>query len=184
LDGAFATVDMFNFLIAEKIHFTMRIATNRVVISADGEYSLTNHPKLKMERNQKFKTVRASYKGILLYFTAHKRKGKKGTKEVVFIVSDLLRDPKKHVQAYNNRWPCEKNMRTSKQYIGLSHCQSTNYDKQRFHIFAVMVTYTVLQLIKFDQKKKSVEDILNSIRSQKTTAILFKYIDLEETFMS
>ena len=184
LDGAFATEDVLTFLLIERIHFTMRIAMNRVVSSEDGEYQLVQHPKLKMLRNEKFKTIRANYKGLPLYFTAHKRNGKKGTKEVVFIVSDLPRSPKEHVKAYDGRWPVEKCIRTKKQSLGFTHCQSTNPDKQRFHIFAVMVSYTVLQLMKFDQKEESVEEVLHSIRRQKKIDTLFEYIDLEQTVMS
>ena len=183
LDGAFATEDMLRFLLIEHIHFTMRIAMNRVVSSEDEKYQLAHHPKLKMLRNEKFKTIRATYKGLSLYFTAHKRNGKKGTKEIVFIVSDLQRTPKGHVKAYDERWPVEKCIRTKKQSLGFAHCQSTNPDKQRFHIFAVMVSYTVLQLIKFDEKKKSVEEVLHPIRRQKKIDLLFKYLDLDETFM-
>lgn len=184
LDGAFATEDMLKFLIIECIHFTMRVPINRVVTSEDGEYQLTHHPKLAMRRNEKFKTIRAVYKGLLLYFTAHKRNGKRGTKEIVFIVSDLSRNPKEHVKAYDGRWPVEKSIRTKKQSLGLAHCQSTNPDKQRFHIFAVMVSYTVLQLMRIDEKKKSVEEVLHLIRRQKMTDLLLEYIDLEKTFMN
>lgn len=184
LDGAFATEDMLRFFIDEGIHFTIRMPMNRVVTSEDGEYQLTHHPKLKMLRNEKYKTIHATYKGLSLYFTAHKRNGKKGIKEVVFIVSDLERTPKEHVKSYDKRWPVEKCIRTKKQSLGFAHCQSTNPDKQKFHIFAVMVSYTVLQLMQFDQNKKSIEEVLHPIRRQKKTDTLFQYLDLEKTFMS
>lgn len=184
LDGAFATEDMIKFLTEERIHFTMRIAKNRVVQSDNKEYQLTNHPKLKMIRNQKFKTVSALYKGFSLYFTAHKRNGNNGTKEVVFIASDLQRSAKEHVKAYEKRWTGEKFHRTGKQSLGLSHCQSTNDAKQKFHFYLVMVSYTVLQLIQIDQQRQSVEDILHSIRRQKNIDSLFQCLDLEKTFMN
>ena len=183
LDGVFATEDMIKFLIEESIHFTMRMPKNRVVKSDNEEYQLMNHPKLKMIRNEKFKTISASYKDFSLYFTAQKRNGNNDAKEVVFIVSDLQRDAKEHVKAYEKRWPGEKFNRTGKQSLGISHCQSTNFDKQRFHIFAVMVSYTVLQLMQIDQKKKSVEEILHLIRRQKMVQNLFQYLDLDETII-
>lgn len=184
LDGAFATEDMIKFLIDEGIHFTMRMPKNRVVKSDDEEYQLMNHPKLKMLRNEKFKTISASYKSCPLFFTAQKRTGNNNTKETVFIVSDLQRSAKEHVKAYEKRWPGEKFNRTSKQSLGISHCQSTNHDKQRLHIFVVMTSYTVLQLIQIDQHKQSVEEILHGIRRQKNIDILFRYLDLERTFMN
>jgi Transposase DDE domain len=184
LDGVFSTKEMLQFLVAEGIHFTMRIAINRVITSKEGSFQLAHHPKFNMKRNQKYKVISALHKGLSLYFTAHKRTGKKGSKEVVFIVSDLQRTAKEHVKAYDQRWPGEKFFRTSKQSFGISHCQSTNQDKQKFHVFAVMVAYTVLQLMKVDQKKSSVEETLHLIRHQKKRALLFQYIDLETTFMN
>jgi hypothetical protein len=184
LDGAFATEDMIKFFVEECIHFTMRMPKNRVVKSSDEEYQLMNHPQLKMMRNQKFKTISASYKGIPLYFTAQKRNGNNDKKEIVFIVSDVQRSAKEHVKAYEKRWPGEKFNRTSKQSLGVSHCQSINPDKQRFHVFAVMVSYAVLQLMQIDQRKQSVEETLHPIRRQKKIDVLFQYLDLEKTFMN
>jgi len=125
-----------------------------------------------------------SYKGHGLYFTAHKRNATHGKKEIVFIVSNIIRTAKEHVDAYDNRWSVEKYFRTGKQYIGLAHCQSINADKQKFHIFSVMVTYAILQQIKHDKKKQSIEVIIHDIRRQKRLDYLAEYIDLKQIIMS
>jgi len=185
LDGAFSSVDMLLFFIQQKVKLTMRTHSNRVVISKQGKYKLSEQPKLKMKGNEKYKTIRASYKGIKgLYFTAHKRKSTGGGTEVVYIVSTVKRTPKGHVEAYEGRWPVEKKIRTSKQSLGITHCQSTNIEKQRFHIFCVMVAYAILQLTQNDKRKKSVEEVLHAIRREKRYDIVLKYIDLERTLMS
>jgi len=185
LDGAFSSIDMLTFLTERSIDLTMRTHCNRVVISAEGKYKISEQPKLKMKGNEKYKTIRASYKGIEgLYFTAHKRKSSKGGTEIVYIVSTILRKPKAHVKAYSQRWPVEKKIRTAKQSLGITHCQSTNPEKQRFHIFSVMVTYAILQLAKADKRKKSVEEVLHMIRRQKQYNVMLRYIDLNETLMS
>jgi hypothetical protein len=184
LDGAFASVDMLLFLIQRKIHLTMRTHSNRVVISKQGRFKLCEQPKLKMRGNEKYKTISASYKGIKgLYFTAHKRKCSGGGTEIVYIVSTVKRTPKAHVEAYEGRWPVEKKIRTSKQSLGITHCQSTNMEKQRFHIFSVMVTYAILQLVRIDKRKQSVEEVLHIIRREKRYSVILKYIDLERTLM-
>jgi hypothetical protein len=183
LDGAFASQDMLEFFVRENIHFTLRIPSNRVITTKDGNYQLSKHPGLKLQRNQKYKTIFASYKGTYCYFTVHKRNGTKNTKEVVFIVSDIYRSAKKHVDSYAKRWVAEKFFRTGKQYIGLTDCQSTNADKQRLHLFSVMISYAVLQLMRIDKKKQSVEEVLHCVRRQKMVDDLFGYIDLERTFM-
>lgn len=185
LDGAFASVDMMQFLLDRGIDFTMRMHSNRVVKSAQGEHKLSEQPKLKMKRNEKFKTIRASYKKIKnLYFTGHKRKCKNDESEVVYIVSSVKRKPKAHVEAYSQRWPVEKKIRTGKQHLGATHCQSTSKAKQKFHIFSVMVSYAILQLAKIDKRKNSVEEILHLIRRQKQYDVISRYIDLERTLMT
>lgn len=183
LDGAFSSEDMFKFIIMKKKHFTIRISRARIVESDEGKYQLQNHPALQLTKNEKFKTIQAYYKGILLYFTVEKRKSKNDTTETVFIVSNVKRKPKQHVKTYKKRWPDEKVNRTAKQYLGLGHCQSTNIGKQKFHIYAVMVAYTVLQLLMIDKRKKSVEKILHIIRRQKNIFLLLRYIDLDATFV-
>jgi hypothetical protein len=185
LDGAFSSVDMLLFFIQHKIHLTMRTHSNRVVISKQGKYKLSEQPKLKMKGNEKYKTIRASYKGITgLYFTAHKRKRSGGGTEIVCIVSTIKRTPKGHVEAYEGRWPVEKKIRTSKQSLGITHCQSIKGEKQRFHIFSVMVSYAILQLAKIDKQKQSVEEILHMIRREKQYGSVLKYIDLKRTLMN
>jgi hypothetical protein len=185
LDGAFLSVEMLQFFIEHKVHITVRAHSNRVVVSEQGKYQLCKQPGLQMKGNEKYKTIAASYKGIEgLYFTAHKRKHYGGGTEIVYITSTVVRKPKEHVEAYDGRWPVEKKIRTSKQSLGITHCQSTDIEKQRFHIFCVMIAYAILQLAKADKRKKSVEEVLHVIRREKRYAIVLKYIDLERTLMA
>jgi hypothetical protein len=121
LDGAFASEDMLLFLTMENIGFTIRIPSNRIVTTKNCTAQLSQLPDLKLIRNQKYKTVFGVYKKIGCYFTAHKRKGKKGTHEVVFIVSSFDRIPEEQVKSYDKRWPAEKYFRTDKQHLGLTH---------------------------------------------------------------
>jgi hypothetical protein len=184
LDGAFASIEMFNFIKQQDMLITARIPSNRV-IEANGEKNqLSKHSLLQMKGNEKYKTIQGLYKGYDLFFTAHKRNATGDKKEVVFIVSNVLRTPKEHVQAYSERWPPEKYFRSGKQYIGITHCQSINADKQKFHIFSVMVAYAILQCIKYDKKKQSVEEVIHDIRRRKNISELLKYIDLEQTIMN
>jgi hypothetical protein len=184
MDGAFASEAMIKFLKTNDMRFTMRIPTNRVIQTEKEKNQLSKHSELQMKGNERYKTIQGSYKGEQLFFTAHKRNGKNDTKEVVFIVSDVERKPKEHVQEYDDRWPAEKYFRSSKQHIGISQCQSTDSDKQEFHIFSVMVSYAILQCIKYDKKKQSVEEVIHDIRRRKIIHPLLDYLDLEQTFMS
>lgn len=182
LDGAFASLDMILFFIEKGIRFTIRIPENRKV-EIDGIMAqLREHLAFNMKRNQKYKTVQGTYKNIPLFFTAHKRNGNDQKKEIVFIVSNIQRTAKEHVEAYDLRWPAEKFFRTAKQSLGLADCQSTDPKKQRLHVFLVMATYTALGIMKIDQKKQSIEKILRPIRAQKFNTRAFDFAEFNETF--
>lgn len=185
LDGAFATQEILKFLESQNIQFTMRIPRNRVITTANNpdEIQLSKHPELQLKRNQKHKAVAGYYKGVFAYFSTDKRKGKNGTREVVFIVSNVKRSPTEHVEAYKKRWPVEKFFRTAKQHLGLTHCQSTDINRQRFHIFSVMLSYALLEIARYYKKKTSVEEVLHSIRRQKSLLLMLENHDLELTFM-
>ena len=183
LDGAFASQAMIQFFRKHKISFVMRIPRNRVVTSKEGAFQLKDHPILTFQRNQKYKAIKVRYKDIPCFITAHKRNGKKGTYETVFLVSNVKRSAKNHVISYAKRWCIEKFFRTAKQHLGLADCQSTNIEKQKAHIFLVMFSYAELSLIKNAKKKKSIEDVLHPVRWQKSTQEIEKYLVFNKTFM-
>ncbi len=163
LDGAFASHHMIDFFEEQKLNYTIRIPRNRVVRDKKGLYQLKNHPVFKFKRNQKYKTIRAYYKDIQCYFTAQKCRGRKGTNEIIFIVSNIWRTAKNHVKYYNRRWCVEKFIRTAKQHLGLGDCQSTSEKKQQAHIYLVMYAYAILEVNRNYKRKKFVESVLHSI---------------------
>ena len=125
LDGAYGNEYCLKFLHENDLQYSIRMPKNRKVIVDNLELKLKDQPRLKHKRNGQYKTVQGTYKGIPDFFTAHKRKGKNGTPQVVFIVSNLKGlPPKKYVEAYAGRWPVEKMFRTLKQSLGLQQCQS------------------------------------------------------------
>jgi len=184
LDGAFASQKMIRFVIELNQKFTMRIPRNRVVNIGNRSFQLRYCPAFLFNKNKKFKTICACYKGFRCYFTANKRKTKNDKFEVVFIVSNVKRTPQEHVVAYKKRWPQEKFHRTAKQKLGLADCQSTYRNKQHAHIFLVMTTYAQLELMKIYKRKKSPEEIVNLFRHQKSPKDFRDLRDLEETFMA
>ena len=134
LDGEYGNQYCLNFLKENNLKYSIRIACNRKIYSNGVEAQLKKHPNLKLIRNEKYKIVYGSYKGIPAYFIAHKRKGKNGSKQVVYIVSNIEGlSAKAHVLAYSRRWPIEKMFRTLKQSFGIRECQSTSAKKQEAH---------------------------------------------------
>jgi len=183
LDGAFSSYDMLKSMTDEHINYIARMPSNRFIETTEGRCKISDHYALKMRKNEKYKMIKCFYKGIPVYIIAYKRNGKNGTKEIIYLVSNINRSPEQHVVAFEGRWVIEKHFRTTKQSIGLADCQSIDAEKQQLHIFLVMATYTVLQLIKFDKKKSSVEDVLNLIRFQKTPSFFYDYFDLDRDIM-
>lgn len=183
LDGGFVSFDLFDFFKTKGLKYCMRIPKNRVVTSQGATIKLKEHPALKLYRNEKYKSVQASYRGIDMYVIAHKRKGKNETKEVVFIATNENISAKKCVKTYSNRWCIEKLNRTTKQSLGLADCQSSDPIKQRVHVWMVMQAYTMLEIIKYSKKKKSPEDILRILRWQKSSPEFNQYVDLMKTFI-
>lgn len=167
LDGEYGNMLFLKFLHENALYYCIRMPRNRKVIINGLELKLNDQPTLKQIRNSRYKTTKGIYKGIPAFFTSHKRKGKNGTKQVVFIVSNLDGlSPKGYVEAYSLRWPVEKMFRTLKQSLGLQQCQSVSEEKQRAHIFATFLAFTELEIQKINKKKKSPEQILKIYRAQ------------------
>jgi len=186
MDGAFASEPMLQFCKKYCIDFCMRIARNRVIVSKDGiNAQLQYHPKLKFKKNERYKTIKATYKGIECFFTAHKRYSNSGKSwNIVYIISSLNIPAKEQAKAYNIRWNIEKIFRTAKQSLGLGDCQCLEIEKQRTHIFAVFYAYAKLEEQKKFKRKRSVEQVLNDLRFQKTPLKDFRSLFLEQTIMS
>ena len=167
LDGAYASECFLRFLHENNLKYSIRMPKNRIV-EINGIYTqLKNQKAFNLIKNERYKTAKGTYKGIPAYFTCHKRKGKNNTRQVVFVISNLENlTPKQHILAYDLRWPVEKLFRTSKQHLGIQHCQSTSSKKQRAHIFATFVAFAELEIRKISKKKKSPEQVLKEIRPQ------------------
>lgn len=185
MDGAFASEAMLQFCKKHVINFCMRIAKNRVIVSKNGiKAQLQNHPQLKFKKNERYKTIKGTYKGIECFFTAHKRYSNSGKSwNIVYIISSLNIPAKEQAKAYNIRWNIEKMFRTTKQCLGLGDCQCLENEKQRTHIFSVFFAYAKLEEQKLFKRKKSVEQILMNLRIQKTYVRNFQSCLLEQTIM-
>lgn len=176
LDGAYSVKQMFDFYKKHNLKFVMRIPKNRLITTADGiKAQLKNHSALKLHRNERCKTIQATIYGDIYFFTIEKRKTRDDDWEEVFLVSNMNLPAKEQLAAYNLRWPMEKKIRTNKQKFGIGQSQVLPMYKQKAHIMASFLNYAILSSIKNDKKKKSVDEIVNDIRT-------FHFDDLISTF--
>ena len=180
LDGDYGNEYFLSFLHEYNLKYSARMPKDRIVTINGVTEKLKNHPFFKLVKNERYKTAKGTYKGIPAFFTCQKRKGVNGTKEIVFVVSNLENlTPKEHIEAYDLRWPIEKMFRTVKQHLGIQECQSTCVEKQRAHIFATFLAYTKLEIQKIYKRKKSPEQVLKNFKSKNTLKINFDLSDLE-----
>ena len=167
LDGEYGSESFLTFLHKNNLKYSIRIPKNRRVLIGNTDAQLKKQPFFQLKKNERYKTATGSYKGIPALFTSQKRKGKNGTKQIVFVVSNLESlTPKQHILSYERRWPIEKMFRTLKQSLGIQHCQSNSRKKQRAHIYATFLAFAELEKQKIYKKKKSPEEILKIIHIQ------------------
>ena len=176
LDGDYGNEYFIRFLHNFRLSYFVRMPKNRHVVINGKELALADHPVFQLKRNERYKTVKCLYKGIPAYVTSHKRKGPRGTKQIVFVVSNVEGlSPKQYIEAYKLRWSIEKMFRTLKQHLGLQQCQSRFVENQRAHIFATFLAFTELEIQKENKNKRSPEEVLKDLRVQNTAKINPKF---------
>jgi SRSO17 transposase len=144
-DGLYATERMIEALEQQNIFFEMRFHANRIIEYKEKKVAVRDLEDLKLKDRRTARTKRALWKKMTLYFTSVKRATKTRRVIIVYQVSNFLTPAKKHVQIYGLRWNIEKFFRTSKQHLGLAHCQMRLKSAQENHIFNVFFAYALLQ---------------------------------------
>ncbi len=167
-DGLYCSKKAILFLCNKNIKFEMRIARNRVVTTNKIRTKLSQHPCLRLQKNQRKATQRVCWDGIWLYITAQKRKNKNQEYDIVFQASNFKASPEQHIILYEKRWEIEKLFRTAKQSLGLNDCAARDIEKQSAHIYSVFYSYALLQKRKSQKKKfKNIEEVVYSLRDVK-----------------
>lgn len=184
LDGDYGNREFLTFLHENNLKYSIRMPSRRKICVDNVETFIGDIPCFQLVRNEKYKMVKGRYKEIESYFTIHKRKGKRGKKQTVYIVSNLENlTPKQHVLAYSKRWPIEKMHRTLKQHLGVHQCQCVSQKKQRAHIFATFLAFVKLEKLKFYKQQKSPEAVLHKIRIQNPGKKVLGYVCWEGAIM-
>jgi hypothetical protein len=165
-DGLFSSEAILAWCKAAKILANMRIHANRRVIFKGESCKLNEIKDLIPRGRQRARTAEIIWRDIHLYVTAEKRVSKNGTESVVYIVSTYKARPIDHVEAYKRRWPIEKCFRTTKQYLGLKECFSTDLETQRDHISAVFLAYAIAHLEKKRLKFDTPEMAIKAVKQQ------------------
>lgn len=162
-DGLYTTTTMLNFCKDNNIKFEARMHANRLIQTKKGSFQLKHHPKLKLTKNNRCKTIKAQWQGFFCYVTILKRKNKKGEWNIVYQISNFKTNAKNHVAYYEKRWPIEKMFRTCKQKLGLGDCFSKKIYCQRAHIQHVFISFVFLQTEKLKYHLKNPEEAVKKL---------------------
>ena len=117
-DGHYSTIYLMRFLIEQNIRFVAKFAVNRVIEAFGEKNQLRNHSRLKLLKNCRSISTKASFNKMELYISAHKRKKQKGEWAFTYIVSNICLQAKEYLQRYERRWKIEVMFRTMKQSLG------------------------------------------------------------------
>ena len=174
MDGLYAFCDMFKFFNDLGLRFNMRMGSNRVIELPDGtRIKLRDIRMFHPQRNARSRSMWGEWKGLWLHFTSELRINKHGEKSLVFIVSNYQDTSKNHVNAYKLRWPEETVFRTTKQSLGLQHCQTRQLKKLETHVCLVFLSYAFLQVERHGKKSLTVEAVIRKHQDKKYTTHKF-----------
>jgi len=168
-DGHFSTQTLLNFCKQKEIPLVAKFSSNRKIISADGiSAQIKHHPGLKLQRNQRSKTIKILWHGMTLFCTSHKRKNKNNEYNFVYYISTVRKAPKEYIKLYGLRWEIEKMFRTMKQSLGLKDCSARKKASHMGHILGVFHAYTFAQYVKSEENLPNVEKALRHLRDAKS----------------
>ncbi len=167
VDGAFATIDFLKWCLDNNISAEMRMHSNRKVEYQGKSLAIKLIPNLRPKGRQMARTIIATWHGMPLHITAHRRIDKKGQESVVFQAATYAAKPSQHIQNYRGRWSIEKMIRTAKQSLTLQNCFSTKLDTQLNHMAAVLFAFSLAQLEMHRRHLKTPEQALRALNRKK-----------------
>lgn len=181
-DGAFASVELLGWAIQTKRSLQVRMHSNRVVEYQDKKIAIRDIKTLRPKGHQMARTITILWHGLRLYITAQRRIDKNGKETVVYQAATYKTKPSSHVKDYKKRWGIEKLFRTTKQYLGLQECFSTDIDTQLNHMAAVLLAYSIVQ---WDMKKRKYakpEEAIRVLKTKKVDLLQQRFSRLDQIF--
>jgi hypothetical protein len=161
IDGLYASKQLIQWLIDQKIHFEIKFHSNRVVkLSPDDKKGIIVRELFEKRLSKGRSTKLVYWHGMQVYLTATIVYSIKRKPQIIYLISNINQSAKSHHKTYSKRWGIEKFFRTAKQYLGLSDCQSRKKVRQEGHVFAVFVAYANLVLSQKRHKLKTPEEAI------------------------
>jgi hypothetical protein len=181
-DGAFTTKKLIKWAIDNAIKTEMRIHSNRVVQYKGQSIQIRYIKDLIPKGRHRARTIQAIWHHCAVEITADRRIDKHGQESIVYLIATYHASPAKHVAVYKRRWPLEKVIRTTKQYLGLQECFSTLLDTQLKHVASVLLAYAFAQLERKKQQFDTPEDAIKWLKKQNFNFLKHRFSSLNHIF--
>ncbi len=182
MDGLFASVETLKWCLDTNNPTVMRMHNNRIVTFKNKSCKISKINCIKPCGRQMVRTIKIIWHGLELYLTAERRIDKHGIESVVYLVATYQVRPIQYVRDYKKRWPIEKLFRTSKQYLGIAECFSTQLETQEKHIAAVLLAYAMVQLEMKKQKLDTPEDAIKALKHHDPQSLTQRFMRLDQIF--
>jgi Transposase DDE domain len=176
MDGLYFSINFIQFLHDKKLKFVMKAKTTTKVIYKGKKMQLQDCPDLHLNNNQSQKKIVAEWNGQLWYFIAVRRSGKRGEK-IIYLIANFKAKTRIYAQIYDSRWNIEKFFRTSKQFLGLKSCLSTDSTVYLNHVKCVLFAYCLLQILMKKFKLDCIEDAIRKAQAIKNKYGFFQTVD-------
>ena len=177
LDGLYFSERFIKHLQSKNLKFIIKAKTTTVVEFKNKKTQLQHCSALRLNSNQNQKKIAAKWNGMIWYFIAMRRSGRRGEKFIYLIANFVSAKTKNYCEIYDSRWKIEKFIRTAKQHLGLKSSQSQQSNVYLNHIKLVFEAYTILQFIMRKFKLKSAEEALRKVQAWKKTCSFSELLD-------
>lgn len=184
-DGLYATVEFIKWCKEQKIPLEVRMHSNRVIMYKGQQITLKNLVSklgLRPKGRKMFRTITAVWHELELEITIVRRIDKKGNETIVFQAATYKTLPREHVKFYKIRWKVEKNIRTTKQKLGLQECQSRSLQTQHDHVSAVLLAYALSQLEMKKNKLETPEKAIRHLKMKNMGYLIDRFLRLDQIF--
>lgn len=164
------------------IQFVMRARKNLQVKRGKKSYRLDSIGQFCFAEKQKRALVKAEWRGMKLYFSAHKRTDKNGKISIIYLLSNTKMKTKSYLATYMKRWKIEEMFRTLKQKLGIHHSTVQTLEKQQSHFDAAIFAYSFAQHLRHEKNFDNPDAAINYCRSLKPQIIKAQLCRFQQLF--
>lgn len=179
VDGLYSSINFIKWCKDRKIRLEARMHSHRVVEYKGQRVKIKELLKFKKVRpkgRQMARTIGVIWHKMELQLTIERRFDKNGHESIVFLIATYKAEPREHVANYKKRWPIEKLIRTTKQFLGLQECFSRDLEIQHKHVAAVLLAYALTQVEMQKSRVKTPEAAIRRFKEKNANFLKARFV--------